>query len=79
MALSDRLVKTEPKSKFQLWLDSLTPANSAIVHGWLRDPSIPNARVVEMIRYDDEEDEFVGYPANKDTVSGWRKANQVTR
>lgn len=75
MALADRLVKTEPKSKFQVWLESLTPEHHKIVTGWLNDPSISNKAIADAIRKDDPTDGFVGYGANKDTISAWRRDN----
>ena len=73
MSLRDRGVKTPPKTKFQQWLDSLSEKNRAVVVGWLTDAKYTNADVQRMIRDDDEEDDFKGYPANKDTIANWRR------
>nr|WP_278101145.1 hypothetical protein [Microbacterium proteolyticum] len=75
MALAERYARTEPKSKFQTWLDGLAPENYLIVHGWLEDTTIPNARIAQMIRDDDPDDNFTGYPANKDTIAEWRRTH----
>lgn len=79
MSLADRGAKAAPKTKFEQWLDSLTPEHRAIVVAWLEDTWYSNARILEMIRDDDPEDGFEGYRANKDTIAIWRKAHNVTR
>lgn len=78
MALADRITKVEPKSKFEQWLESLTPANSALVLEWLNDPSQSNAAVARAIRDDSPEDGFTGYPGRDETIANWRRKH-VTR
>jgi hypothetical protein len=79
MALADRKQLAEKKPAFERWLDSLSEGNRAVVIGWLRDPEISNQRIADWIREDDEEDEFEGYRAGKDTISIWRRAHGVVR
>ena len=75
MALAARKQIVEKKPAFDRWLDGLSEANRAVVLGWLCDLSIPHQRVADWVRDDDEEDDFTGYPAGKDTISVWRRAN----
>lgn len=79
MALSDRLTleTAKPKSKFELWLETLTPENYAIVLGWMMNPELSHASIVRMIHDDDPEDGFTGYATTKNTVSDWRRAHGV--
>ena len=77
MALADRQTKPDTRTRFEKWLDSLNDKNRATVDSWLRDPAIPNSRIAEWIREDDEEDDFSGYSANKDTISLWRAKHGV--
>ena len=79
MALADRKQIIEKKSTFERWLDGLSEANRAVVLGWLEDPTISNQAVSDWVREDDEEDEFEGYPAGKDTISVWRRAHGINR
>lgn len=79
MALADRKVEPDTRSKFEKWLDSLNTANRAVVDAWLKDPSIASGLIADWIREDDEDDNFVGYAANKDTVAQWRRKNGITR
>lgn len=79
MGIADRRVETEPKTKFQRWLDELTPENASVVMSWLRDTKLANQRISDMIRDDDPEDNFTGYPAGKDTIAAWRRVNGVDR
>lgn len=73
MALADRITKAEPKTKFEQWLDSLSPANSDLVHEWLNDPSQSHAAVARAIRDDSPADSFVGYAGNSETIGTWRR------
>jgi hypothetical protein len=75
MGIADRYQKTDRRSKFDKWLESLTPKNREVVLGWLRDPDVSHQRVADWVREDDEEDGFVGYGATKGTISEWRRAN----
>ena len=78
MALADRKKLAEKKPAFEHWLDGLSNANRAVVLGWLNDyPAIAHQKLADWIREDDEEDEFVGYPAGKDTISIWRRTHGV--
>ncbi|MCK2034469.1 hypothetical protein [Microbacterium sp. KSW4-4] len=79
MSLADRGAKAAPKTKFEAWLDALNDEHRTIVTSWLNDTWYSNARVCEMIRDDDPEDNFTGYRANKDTIAVWRKAHNVDR
>lgn len=79
MSLADRGAKEAPRTKFETWLNSLTPEHHTIVTGWLEDTWYSNQRISEMIRDDDPEDNFTGYRANKDTIAVWRKAHNVDR
>lgn len=77
VALAERGTKEPQKTKFELWLDSLSDRNRTVVTGWLTDPYYSNMRVAEMIRDDDPDDDFSGYRATKDTIAAWRRANNV--
>jgi len=72
-SLADRYTKPDTRTAFERWLDSLNPANRAVVDGWLADTAISNNRIVEMIRDDEPADDFKGYRANKDTVAMYRR------
>ena len=79
MALAARKQITKTKPAFDRWLDGLSAANRAVVLGWLEDTTIANIRVAEWIREDDEEDDFKGYPANKDTIAIARARRGIER
>ena len=79
MALAARKQLLIRKPAFEVWLESLSDSNRKVVVGWLEDPSIPNHRVADWVREDDVEDEFVGYPAGKDTIATWRRVHNVAR
>jgi hypothetical protein len=72
MALAARKQLVEKKPAFEHWLDSLSETNRAVVLGWLHDMTIPHQRVADWVRDDDDEDDFKGYPAGKDTISIYR-------
>lgn len=78
MSLADRYQKPDTRSRFEKWLDSLTEKNRQVVDGWLLNDAISSAAIVRMIAADDSEDNFVGYRANKDTISSYR-ASRVAR
>lgn len=73
MPLAHRIEKVAPKSRFELWLEKLSPQNHAIVHGWLTDLAEPSAKVARAVREDDPDDGFVGYPAATATIISWRQ------
>jgi hypothetical protein len=75
VSLVDRGIKPPPRTKFETWLDSLNENNKAVVLGWLHDPTYTIADVLRMIHDDDADDDFTGYSATKETISGWRRAN----
>ncbi|MBQ9917381.1 MAG: hypothetical protein IJO71_09325 [Microbacterium sp.] len=75
MALADRIQKAGPKSKFEQWLDTLSPSNRDVVLDWLSDSTQSNASVARAVREDDAEDGFIGYPANSETIAAWRRAH----
>jgi hypothetical protein len=75
MGIADRRTKPDTRSKFEKWLESLSESNRATVLSWLADLTITNASVSDWIRDDDEDDQFVGYRADKDTVATWRRRN----
>ena len=80
MALADRGIKPPTRTKFELWIDSLNESNKAVVLGWLNDAKgFTVTSVADMLREDDAEDDFEGYPATKSTIAQWRKARGVHR
>ena len=79
MALAARKQLTETKPAFDRWLDGLSEANRAVVVGWLEDTSIANHKVADWVREDDEDDDFKGYPAAKDTIANARSRRGIVR
>lgn len=73
MALADRRTAPDRRTKFEKWLDSLNENNLATVTAWLNDTTISNVAIAEWIREDDDEDDFVGYRGDKDTIAAWRR------
>ncbi|GAA2577541.1 hypothetical protein [Microbacterium binotii] len=75
MALKDRIDADAPRlSKFGQWLASLTPEHRQTIEEWGRDSRVSTSKIIAAIAADDADDGFVGYRANKDTVSAWRQA-----
>ena len=79
MALADRRQAPDTRTPFEKWIDTLSEQNRKVVLGWLNDPSIPHAHVMDWIREDDPEDEFTGYSASRDTIAAWRRKNGISR
>ncbi|SFR76001.1 hypothetical protein SAMN05428970_2002 [Agromyces sp. CF514] len=79
MALADRKQLDDKKPAFERWIDSLSTSNRAVIDGWLADLNISNQRIADWIRDDDEDDDFTGYPAGKDTIAIARRARGFVR
>lgn len=75
MAIADRMTRPDTRTKFEKWLDSLSETNRTTVTAWLTDPTVTNVAIADWIREDDEEDDFVGYRGDKDTIAAWRRKN----
>ena len=67
------MTRPDTRTKFEKWLDSLSETNRITVTAWLTDPTVPNVAIADWIREDDEEDDFVGYRGDKDTIAAWRR------
>lgn len=79
MALADRKQLDDKKPAFERWIDSLSTNNRAVIEGWLADLHISNQRIADWIREDDEEDNFTGYRAGKDTIAIARRSRGIVR
>ena len=79
MALAERKHSVSNKPAFERWFDGLSDANRAVITGWLEDTTIANHRVAAWIREDDEDDDFEGYPAGKDTIAIARARRGIER
>ena len=75
MAIADRMTRPDTRTKFEKWLDSLSETNRTTVTAWLTAPTVTNVAIGDWITEDDEEDDFVGYRGDKDTIAAWRRKN----
>jgi hypothetical protein len=74
MALADRINTAAPtSSRFETWLDGLSPEHRALILKWATDPNVSTTRLWTAIREDDPSDGFVGYRANIHTIAAWRR------
>jgi hypothetical protein len=71
--LADRIAPPDGRTKFEKWLDALSPKHRAIVDGWMLDPNTSNIAIINAIRDDDEEDAFKGIRVDRDAFAKYRK------